>query len=67
MLLIILYQISQLARTPRKAVLQSLVYDLETSESSISSSFAGASGDLRTSPFRIVRIVDRNGVIKAVR
>lgn len=49
----------QLARSPRRAVLNSLVEDLTHSPS--------VPSDLRTSPFRIVRVVDRSGDIKAIR
>ncbi|RXG54074.1 hypothetical protein Avbf_13240, partial [Armadillidium vulgare] len=58
---------TQLARTPRKAVLSSLVRDLETSESIVRASYIGSSTDLRISPFRIVRVVDKTGEIRAIR
>ena len=56
-----------MSRTPRKAVLRSLVRDLETSEQNIRASFVGSSTPLRISPFRIVRVVDREGDIRAIR
>ncbi|XP_018011225.1 serine-rich adhesin for platelets, partial [Hyalella azteca] len=63
---------SQLIRTPRKAVLESLVADLEAEGSAAATTYSLAPSApnarrFSTSPFKIVRIVDRNGDIRALR
>ncbi|KAA0202919.1 hypothetical protein HAZT_HAZT010841 [Hyalella azteca] len=63
---------TQLIRTPRKAVLESLVADLEAEGSAAATTYSLAPSApnarrFSTSPFKIVRIVDRNGDIRALR